>query len=464
MDDIEVIIYLFSSILIFSFFFFTIFFFLILILLKILSRLLKDKSFHYYIILYIQIFLNKKYALKIILISLISYLVLFHVFAFNFGLYFFTTGYIFIFILFFLIYCTGELSIIILNVDNQNQINFRLLVSSLFFSFLIAEFLIQITGKYDTIYEKRNKLIYTSFFKSQDRNWYHVLMPNSKITIKNYEYCYSRTTNSLGLSDIEPKVSKRPDEFRIIGLGDSFTEGDGAPYDSTWIKTLENNIHKYKSCSNFSFINAGVRGSDPYYQYILLKNKLLKYLPDLVIVTINSNDIDDIIIKGGIERFTKEFNVQFKHKPGWLWFYESTHISRLFIHSLFKYNYLLLKPEEMAFETMKSVELIYKIVLMFGTLSKENNFKLLIVFHPFKTEIYNGHYDYLEPLISKLKNQEPDLNILDILDYFKKFEKIDKFNYSKYFWKIDGHHNSHGYCAFSRGVENKLCEMGIIKN
>jgi len=445
------------------FLFSIIFIFILYILLMVIKGVIRDKNYDYNSLnIFIQNIINKKNIILVFILLSFIFIGIFHILVFNFTFYFFTTSYVFIILLFLVIVFFLEIIYYIIPFNKQTFNNLRLLFASLCFSLLLSEFIIHISGKYYTVCENRNKFIYSSIFKSQDKTWYHVSTPNAVIRIKNFEYDYPRTTNSLGLSDKEPDLNKFPGEYRIIGLGDSFTEGDGTPEDSTWLKELERNITNIKSDKKFTFINAGVRGSDPYYEYVLLKNKLLKYKPDLVIVAINSSDIDDIIIRGGLNRFKKDGNVIFENSPSWLWFYESSHISRLIVHSIFKYNYLLIKPENKIYESPKSIKLIYDCIIMFNKLAVENNFKLLVVFHPCKSEIINGYYDYFETLIWKLKSENQSINVLDMLDYFTEQEKINKYNYQKYYWKIDGHHNSNGYSAFGRGVEYKLKQMGIV--
>ena len=183
----------------------------------------------------------------------------------------------------------------------------------------------------------------------------------------------------------------------------------------------------------------------------------------MVIITINSDDINDLILKGGLERFTNDFKVRFKNVPSWLWFYNSCHLARLIAHDLFHYNYLLLKPAERILRSKESLDEMGKMIYLFTDLSNQCGFKLFLVFHPYKDEVIKGQYNYISHLLLKLKLQKSEFNVLDMLRVsFKKDENINKYNYTKFFWTIDGHNNSLGYSAFARGVEKKLQEMGII--
>jgi hypothetical protein len=44
---------------------------------------------------------------------------------------------------------------------------------------------------------------------------------------------------------------------------------------------------------------AGVAGSDPFYEYRLLVDKLLACQPDLVMTVVNVSDVIDVIVRGG---------------------------------------------------------------------------------------------------------------------------------------------------------------------
>ena len=70
----------------------------------------------------------------------------------------------------------------------------------------------------------------------------------------------------------------------FVALGDSFTEGDGTPADSTWPKLLEKRLNAAHPSANITTLTGGIGGADPPFEYILLKEKLLTYQPDLVVV------------------------------------------------------------------------------------------------------------------------------------------------------------------------------------
>lgn len=337
----------------------------------------------------------------------------------------------------------------------------RLIIQTVVFSIAIVLLLFEgvfvITGFKSTYHEKRNKYFYKSHYIPDDYSYFHLWSKNHYLQTD--EYCFFRSVNSLGLSDCEPQLKKASGEFRILALGDSFTEGDGAHADSTWLRFLENLIDTLPIKVPLSYMNAGICGSDPLYEYMLLKEKLLKYHPDLVILALNSSDIFDVMLRGGIERFCTDSTVKYRKPPAIESLYAMCHISRL-VFEKFKWDEFLIGDYMTSPLPEIAAEDIYSTILLFQELSNKHGFELLIVFHPFKYELEN---DYLG-LIDVLEKTElkTGISCFNMMTYYKNVESMDKDNYDIYYWEADGHHNAKGYAAFARGIFLKLHQMGII--
>jgi lysophospholipase L1-like esterase len=334
-------------------------------------------------------------------------------------------------------------------------INIRMIITSTAICLVIIEGLFIVTGYKSTYAEKRTRFFYKSPFSTTKKGWYHLMEGNHDL--KTPEYCYHRTINSDKLSDIEHKIYKTQNEYRIIGLGDSFTEGDGADTDSTWLKFLERSLSKFPIKKQLTFFNAGMSGSDPFYEFILLKQRLLKYKPDIVLVAINKSDINDIAVRGGMERFKPDSTVEFNAAPWFEPIFAVSHISRLFFDA-FGYTNLLFSFTDK--QVAESKIKISQIITSFKDLSIKNKFNFIVIFHPHKNEIDKHKFEF-EDMIKPLEARE-DITVLNMFTYFSEIEKIDSSNSQNYFWKYDGHHNAKGYAAFARGVEWKLKETGIL--
>lgn len=312
-----------------------------------------------------------------------------------------------------------------------------------------------------TYLEKRNHSAYQSPYLKDNIGKYWIRSTNSLIYLQCPEFKFVRKTNSLGISENEIPAEKSSNEYRIIGLGDSFTEGDGADFDSTWVRFLERSIVSKYPGREIKCFNAGVCGSDPIFEYYLLKDKLVQLRPDLIILAINNSDIQDIVLRGGFERILPDGSVHFKKAPFFESLYIHSHLFRLIIHNLFRYNKSLISPGDFKTEIRKAQLNIINAIKLTIDLGKKNNFKVLIVLHPNRQEIYYNQWTDLKCIVQYLYLNH--VYFLDMLDYYYKMERINQLNFQRYFWKQDGHHNSLGYAAFARGVEWKLEINSIIK-
>jgi len=328
-------------------------------------------------------------------------------------------------------------------------------ITSIAICLTIIEISLFLSGYKNTSLEKGNRYFYSSPYNIDNNCWFYI-QPKDHY-LKSGEFSFFRTINAEGLSDIKHPVIKNDNEYRICGLGDSFTEGAGTDADSTWLKFLERSMLKSSIKRQLTFINGGVAGSDPFFEYVLLKDRLLKYKPDLVLLALNNSDIYDVLIRGGMERFKPDGTVKYNTPPWWEPIYATIHISRLFF-AAFGYNELLIKEKEDNFIEPK--EKIIQIIHDFNELSLQNNFKLVIIFHPLIKEVEDAKME-LDDVMKKVKSIK-GVDVLDMLKYFKEKENIDPSNCLDYYWKHDGHHNAKGYEAFARGVEWKLKENGIL--
>jgi len=91
-------------------------------------------------------------------------------------------------------------------------------------------------------------------------------------------------TNSLGFVDSEHEMEKQENVYRILFLGDSFTEAVQVPLDKTFFKALEERLNALNTDKRFEVISMGVSSYSTDHEYLVLKEFGLKYKPDLVIL------------------------------------------------------------------------------------------------------------------------------------------------------------------------------------
>ena len=100
--------------------------------------------------------------------------------------------------------------------------------------------------------------------------------------------------NSHGFRDKERRYEKKEDTFRILVLGDSFTEALQVPLERTFPYILEEKLNSEGGGKRFEVINLGVSGFGTAQEYLALKYYGLKYNPDLVILAFFiGNDVSD---------------------------------------------------------------------------------------------------------------------------------------------------------------------------
>lgn len=309
---------------------------------------------------------------------------------------------------------------------------------------IVSEVYLRIDGDYAT-YSERVGYGYSSYYNQEPEHPYWNHEPNAEFVIDHGDFRFVYNTNELGLREL-PGLKDEPDTnaFRIITLGDSFTEGIGAPYDSAWPRALENRLTEVLTDSGVSvqLYNAGMSGADPVYNYRMLKDKLLGFRPNLVVQCINTSDLTDFLFRGGLDRYNGA-RTKFKSGPWWEGVYALSYTFRMLVHTL-GYDRNLVKEweSEMIFEEALWVyNDLFKNQM--DSLANANDFDVLYMIQPMPDEIINGccYYHHMTKLDSVLKESE-----LISLDFFYPMQNRMNANPDKRFgWPTDGHYNSKGY-------------------
>lgn len=322
---------------------------------------------------------------------------------------------------------------------------FQLLIGIFF-----AEFLLVLTGLTETRQEKHyGTWKYVTEFENDTIAYYWMNRPGQLKHLKTNEFYFTRTMNSTGYSDVEWKEKKDSNEFRILCLGDSFTEGDGAHEDSCYPAFLKRKMVSLKAPVNI--MNAGKCGSDPFFSYLNYKDILHKFTPNLIIQTISTNDlIDDISVRGGLERFKPDYTLVFR-KPNQLieTIYAISYTSRIFFH-LAGYNELLVNRWKYIRNSQTDRKKVKQLFNAYSKLTKNNKTKLLIVLLPNKYELETTYLPYLNTLKNDLLSK--GYLVYDLRDYYKDYIMSNNKKIEEYYWSIDGHHNAKGYEMMSSGI------------
>lgn len=109
-----------------------------------------------------------------------------------------------------------------------------------------------------------------------------------------YEHHYNK---QAWIENYDVKLAKEAGSYRIFYLGDSFTEGTVAMEGSV-PSLVEKGLNELSASSGkglkFEVINTGTSSYSPTIFYVLLRQKLLDYSPDLIVVNVDlTDDFDD---------------------------------------------------------------------------------------------------------------------------------------------------------------------------
>lgn len=142
-------------------------------------------------------------------------------------------------------------------------------------------------------------LILAPFFAERipnikDTHYHHGLEANYRGTVTWGTKKYTFHTNSLGFKDKNNRAVKlKNHKYRIIFIGDSFTEGVGFPYDETFVGLIDQQLNN----SDYEILNAGVSSYSPKLYYLkikyLIENVGLKF--DELYVYFDISDVEDEI-------------------------------------------------------------------------------------------------------------------------------------------------------------------------
>lgn len=343
------------------------------------------------------------------------------------------------------------------NSFSEKAKNSLLIFTSIVAALGIVEIVLQFTGTTKTYMEKVSGG-YGSPYTPLSKTWYYNWPADKREHyITKPEYSYWRPTNSLGFADAEWAIASSPEKKRILALGDSFTEGDGAPYDSSYVALLKQKLAT--NGDSVELMNAGVCGSDPFENYINFKDRLAVYKPQLIIQTLTTTDITiDMRLRGGMERFQPNGTVQYKAAPWWEPLYALSYISRLFF-KMAGYNELLHKGDMTPVEIKEANTKLRALFKAYTALCKQQHVKLCLVIRPDRGEITDNKYLYDFSAILQPLQADTSVTLVDLLPAYRNYIAQKHADANAYFWPLDGHHNSTGYEMMAQCVYENLSPL-----
>ncbi len=238
--------------------------------------------------------------------------------------------------------------------------------------------------------------------------------------------------NSDGQRDFIYPV-KKSNKTRVAVLGDSITQGVSVHMNETFENIMERDLQSY----NIESINFGVIGYTVFQYEEVLKTKVLKYKPDIVLISFYINDFIYTPIN-----FNKDGNnlLVVNYFPGTLldtplnWFlYKHSKIYRLLYRRIVEtivfrnyknegpYNYLLLNFREKGYKSISQINNIANtnnitlLFIVFPTITDKENYEFICIHEELKNYLVKSNISYIDVLeIYSLNNHTSFLNVDDI--------------------------------------------------
>lgn len=320
----------------------------------------------------------------------------------------------------------------------------------------LGEVWLRCRGTYASWPEKNGQPYVSPYRQQSSTPWLHLFPPNATVSLGTVEFDYPVKTNSEGLRDQEQPLEKGPGEYRIVALGDSFTMGQGAAREESYPRILGRELNKRAVSGTFRVMNAGVAGSDPVFAEQLLRRRLLRYHPDLVLLLVNYSDVTDIALRGGAERFDATGHLKPKAGPWFEPLFSTSHLVRAWLIQFGDYDMYLMSSSQREEARRRSTETIAQVARSLLNLGMSEGFKVLVVWHPFRHHLTDRSApDELHGLESLLT--AAGVPALDLIPVFRA--QLEASETDRYFWPRDGHCTPEGYACLATAIASRLPDL-----
>lgn len=134
------------------------------------------------------------------------------------------------------------------------------------------------------------------------------LRPGISVRYSTSEFSNDLTINRQGVRDYDDIGPKRPDERRVLVLGDSYVFAVQVPLSVTFGEQLEVRLNETDPTHRWRVINGGVQGYGPVEEWLFYRHVASKFDPDIVLIMVSvGND--------AIEAFDAKAKLELGHVP-----------------------------------------------------------------------------------------------------------------------------------------------------
>lgn len=285
--------------------------------------------------------------------------------------------------------------------------------------------------------------------------------------------------NSAGFRGGEVSRGKRQDVRRIAVIGDSFTFGAGVNVEDAYPAQLQQLLNQRNLRSEV--MNFGVVNHDMWQHYEMLKARVLAYEPDLVILTIFTNDLESSIAPQhrtgdyeGSNPFEKRGARGVLRKSA-LWNF-LTHATALFEY---KYRYrqerYLRSISERKRETSDPDYFLYKIMTgkldekksmafsntlrNFVATARDAGTKVLVVYIPDSAQLDELNLQISNRIVEHM-TRELTIPFVDTTSFLEAEGDRE----SLYLFPFDAHNSPKGLRIIAGAIADKIVELALLQD
>lgn len=317
---------------------------------------------------------------------------------------------------------------------------------SLFIALAIVELLLRFSGKLQT-YSEQNFNEYQSAYSAEGLDHLFVWPANDVVNPSQTEFDYTYYTNHWGLV-FNQDLDTCNRENTYIFFGDSFVFGVGAPQDSSLPVLLGQKL-------NASIINAGIPGSDPFFQEKLVDSLFAPLGFRQYLFMVNFSDIYDFVIRGGKERFVANQTLKYRQAPWIETPYKYSYVVRAIVHGICRMDFSLLSPKELQ---ILKIEAVTAYTNLFSSLAQKYSIQVVLMPYPRQFAKNNTSLDAVINYESILALGEAlETNGVQVFDLNPSVSNVlNESNYTEYSWPIDGHYKAKGYDLLAQILANSV--------
>ncbi|MCX6357260.1 MAG: SGNH/GDSL hydrolase family protein [Candidatus Aureabacteria bacterium] len=238
--------------------------------------------------------------------------------------------------------------------------------------------------------------------------------------------------NSLGFHDYEYSPEKGPRVFRIMVVGDSFSDGAGLDFNDSYPKRLERYLNTYGNDRKITYevMNMSWPGRSTPEEVRLLREYALHYHSDLVILGYCINDAEDLDTLDEIYALkARHPELGFKKPSGWGRFvYDRSALARLVYRRVFntinnrcyrKYYKGLYRDEYQGWKKTRAA------LMELGTLSRAHGIPVEVLIFPLFSFSMGEDYPFrhIHNMVHRAC-EEAGLPYIDLLQSYSKMNHI----------------------------------------